>query len=609
MAPLSLPAFGGVPRQTSLFAHPLLPAALAAVGLVGFALQVPVLPVIRDLSLPDNDDLMRLVQVLDLVRGQDWFDKVQGRFGPPPGAATHWSRLVDAPLAGGILALRPLVGERLAAGIVAAVWPPILLALYLAGTWFAARRWFGTRAAWLAVLAATQLTTIGLFAPGRVDHHNLQVVAVLGILIAVADPVRDASRAAGRGMAAGLLAALSLAIGIEALPLVALCGAALSLAWVAEDGRAERARLAAFGATLALAAPILYAAETLPSAWLAERCDALSPAWLLLTTVGGAGATALVAAGRLLPTRQARFLAVLTVGAIAAAPFAVLFGGCVTNPLGDLSEVVRRDWLGQVAEALPLRSALKLSPEMVVGGILPLAVAALVAGANAARAPRESRSRDLALAAFLGLGAAMACVQLRGIYIASAALPLVAGPALGRAFRLAASGARPGRVAAAFGLAFAMLGKVAALPVLALQSAGIGTHEAAISRQLSGCAEAASLRPLADLPAVTILAPIDLGTAILLHTPHRIVAAPYHREAKGIEAALRAFSGPEADLLGEVRANGAAIVALCRSWTSSAPESFAYALASGAAAPWLAPLAAGNGDLMAWRVVPAPSPK
>ena len=41
---------------------------------------------------------------------RDWFDLRQYRLNPPVGANIHWSRLVDLPIAGLILALRPLVG-------------------------------------------------------------------------------------------------------------------------------------------------------------------------------------------------------------------------------------------------------------------------------------------------------------------------------------------------------------------------------------------------------------------------------------------------------------------------------------------------------------------
>ena len=57
-----------------------------------------------------TDDAMRLVEVNDLIGGQGWFDMFQHRMDPPGGTSMHWSRLIDAPLAGLILLLKPLLG-------------------------------------------------------------------------------------------------------------------------------------------------------------------------------------------------------------------------------------------------------------------------------------------------------------------------------------------------------------------------------------------------------------------------------------------------------------------------------------------------------------------
>ena len=77
---------------------------------------------IRGFALGDTDDNLRMAQVRGLLGGQDWFDLVQHRLDPAHGGANiHWSRLVDLPLAGLMLALRPLLGgpdaERWAAAI------------------------------------------------------------------------------------------------------------------------------------------------------------------------------------------------------------------------------------------------------------------------------------------------------------------------------------------------------------------------------------------------------------------------------------------------------------------------------------------------------------
>ncbi|NNM74935.1 hypothetical protein HJG44_21465 [Enterovirga sp. DB1703] len=580
--------------------------ALALFSAAMVVVTAPLTGIVRELSLPDTDDAMRLVQVLDLIRGQDWFDKVQHRLMPPAGTAMHWSRLVDAPIAFGIVALRPILGERLAAGLVAAGWPVLLLAAYLVALWCVALRWHGPRAAWLAVLAASQMTTIGLFAPGRIDHHNLQILAILGLIAAVCDPPAGRRGAVLRGSAAGILSAMSLAIGLESLPFVAAAGVAATATWAFGQPRAK-ARLAAFGASLALAAPILFAAETARVQWLTLRCDALSPPWLLLAILGGGGAAAAALAGARFRPGLPRLLLAAFMGAGALTPFLALYSGCVLNPLGSLPEIVRHDWLGMVAEALQLTRALVFSPEMVVGGILPLAVGAAVALVRARTATSDQTAyRELVLASMLALGVAIATLQLRGIYVASAALPLVAGPALDRALNRLLRGGEPARAAVSLALALAMLGKAAALPLTVAQAA-FGRHPpAVVSRHISDCAEGKRLEELNGFAPGTLLAPVDLGTGILLFTPHAIVAAPYHRAAEGIAASLSAFSGAEEAMLAAVRSTGADIVALCRSWTEGNPGSFAYTLARGAGVPWLEPILAGPGDLMAWRVVRRP---
>ena len=77
---------------------------------------------IRGFALGDTDDNLRLAQVRALLGGQGWYDLVQHRLDPVHGGADiHWSRLVDLPIAGLTLALRPLLGgpeaERWAAAI------------------------------------------------------------------------------------------------------------------------------------------------------------------------------------------------------------------------------------------------------------------------------------------------------------------------------------------------------------------------------------------------------------------------------------------------------------------------------------------------------------
>ena len=64
---------------------------------------------------PDPDDIMRLLQVRDLLGGQGWLDAHQYRIDAANGGVLmHWSRLVDIPLAIVIGALTPVVGSAAA---------------------------------------------------------------------------------------------------------------------------------------------------------------------------------------------------------------------------------------------------------------------------------------------------------------------------------------------------------------------------------------------------------------------------------------------------------------------------------------------------------------
>src|SRR3569623_49710 len=107
----------------------------------------------------DPDDVMRLVQVRDLLGGQSWFDLHQYRIDPPHSPLMHWSRIVDAPLAGSILLLSPLLGRANAETATAILIPWLTLAAMVFPVAWMAFRLFGRRIALVAgVLLLTPLT-------------------------------------------------------------------------------------------------------------------------------------------------------------------------------------------------------------------------------------------------------------------------------------------------------------------------------------------------------------------------------------------------------------------------------------------------------------------
>ncbi|MGX7875997.1 hypothetical protein ACVDG5_027770 [Mesorhizobium sp. ORM6] len=117
----------------------------------------------------DNDSLLQLVEVRDLLAGQGWFDLHQYRMGLEGGFVMHWSRLLDAPLALGILAVSALTGSStLAEQVVQILWPTLQFFVAIFFIIRAARAFAGAHAVLPAVVVGgAALYYIGIFSPVR----------------------------------------------------------------------------------------------------------------------------------------------------------------------------------------------------------------------------------------------------------------------------------------------------------------------------------------------------------------------------------------------------------------------------------------------------------
>ena len=203
-------------------------------------------------TLPDADDAMRLVEMRDFLAGQGWFDMHQVRVAPPEGFDSHWSRLIDAGLAGLFLLFRLFADRALAERLMLALWPVLWLIPVMGAATAIAWRMAGREAAYIALLLAVfGLPGMGQFRPGRIDHHNVQIALALVVIAATvwSDRLRFAAPLAGA------VTGLALAIGLESLPMLALCGGAFGLRYLFDPAAA--APLRAYG--LALAASTLVA--------------------------------------------------------------------------------------------------------------------------------------------------------------------------------------------------------------------------------------------------------------------------------------------------------------------------------------------------------------
>ena len=590
-------AGGAASRAGRLSGEITIAAALFLTGLLVFFLRQPagIVDAMR-LALPDSDDAMRLLGVRDLLAGQGWLDPHQYRYLAPDGVAMHWSRLVDAPLAGGFLALTPLLGAALAERVVVTTWPILLFVAYAGVLLWGGARLFGARAGGLAVLVAAQMVVFGdLFAAGRIDHHNIQVILVT--LAAIGFGLASQSRHGA--LLSGLASALSLAVGLETMPVIVMVGCGFALLWIIRGADAARPFLS-FSAGLAIAAPLLFAAQTAPSQWTATACDALSAPWLIVVTGEGLVGAALVAATPRLRSRPSRLATALALGSVSLLVFALAAPMCLQGPYGVVSGPYRSLWLRDILEAYSFQRFLMVNPSPAIQSVAPMLLGAMAASIGAWRARSGERPILALLAAVLWLGVMLAQFQIRTVYITSAVLPLAAGWFVDRVLASAAE-RRPlfERVVAGlcalglFGLTWA--GGIAIAETFVRGDAKAGSPAIA-------CRDPANVVPLAALKPGVVLSQADLGPNILVHTPHSIVVAGYHRGAPGIVAGIEAFTGSEDAMRNVIDKFRVDYLVICSSLLDRTKESFARELADGRSVDWLSPQEAPAAWLKVWRV-------
>ncbi|MFT3810983.1 MAG: hypothetical protein QM698_13775 [Micropepsaceae bacterium] len=575
-------------RQTALFVALIWLAFVAASLLVrGTALT----------AWPDPDDAMRIAGVRDLMAGQSWYDLHQHRLDPAlpdGGVLMHWSRLVDAPIAAIIVLLTPLLGAAAAEHAALLIWPliPVLLLLPAAG--FLGWRIAGRSGAIVAIIgAASAAFLVTVYAPGRIDHHNIQIalaVAVIAALAAEAQSLRAA-------ILAGLFSGLGLSIGMETLPYLALGGAVIALRW-AFDPAGHRALFPAYVTAFALAAAFGMAATFAPDAWLLPACDTVSPVYL-----GPLFAAALIAQTAALAGlngQRARLLVVAFAGAAAVALVWLQNPVCLGGPYAAVDPRLFAEWMDHIREARSAADLIDANPVSFFG-VFAVPVLGLVAVLTIGGWP--ARIAGLALALAVGL----ALWQVRTLPFAAVLGAPILAAAAARRF-----GSGPPALILA-GLVSNPLLIVALASMLTFRLFPVTPQQIAAraSTAETNCLRRSDYAPLATFPPGLVLGNIAFGPLILAETPHSVLAAPYHRNTAGILDAVAALTGTPDEAEAIVRRRGVAYLALCIGSNEMAerraanPANLFDALKRGERIAWLEQIAVTiDGSTVVYRVLP-----
>lgn len=544
----------------------------------------------------DNDSLLRLVEVRDWLSGQNWFDLHQYRMGPEGGFVMHWSRLVDAPLAAIILASSALTGSMAAAETAARIiWPALMFGLTVFFTLRAARRFGGEGAVLPALITcATALHFLGIYDPGALDHHNIQLMLTMASVSFLLAARQQRAAAA----LAGICAALTLAIGMETAPYVCVIGLCVAGLFLFGDN-GERLVARDYGLGFAGTSALVFVLTVAPSEWTHAQCDAFSTFQFVLAGLAGAGLAAIASVDVAHRNRARRLAALALLGAGLAVVALTLFPECLAAPYAALDPRLRTLWLDHVSEA---QSLFKLiadrDPSLLARYVTPMVALAVMA----LRLRRGAwRRQDSVIGAVLAAAFVVSVWQVRGstFSIAFAVIPLSGWIAKWR--ERAEATRTPAASLKMIAVWLVSINATWAGTAAATTQAIENGQKPAAGPEAASCDQAGDFAALAGLPDTTVLATSDFGAPILAYSGHRALAGPYHRNIAGNLLVLDAFTSTVDEARAMIESHHIGIVALCpgsgenRLLVDAAPDGFLAQLTRGAVPAWLEPVAGTRG--------------
>lgn len=544
-------------------------------------------------TLGDTDDAMRLVLAREVMHGHGWYDQWVGRLQPPYGVYMHWSRLLDGALAAAMNTLGLTAPPARAEVWVRYGWPLAWVFPVVLGGLAMARN-VGARSAVFvcAILLALDTAMFVQFRPGRIDHHNIQIVMTV---VAAACALVQGERRGRWAAAAGAASALGLCIGIEALAFHALIGAAYGARLMADRRTAGEGR--AYGLALAVASVALFAIQTPPGRWPMPFCDAIGENLVLALFAAGAGLALVASAADRLSSRG-RIVGVALAGVLAAGLYLGADPACLHGPFGAVDPRVRPFWFDRIQELEAWPKLFADYRDAAIHSITVGAMATLAALWLLVRGRRDPLRGEwlLAACALLGVVAEARAYRMEdyGLWFGAPAVAVALADLAARLFK--------DRVAPAGMMALVLAPASMANGASLVLDRNWKPPRATTDR----CYDTARYVPLARLPAGVVLAEPNLGPFVLANTRNSAISAPYHRMTWGILAAHEALATPTARAEGAVRALRATYIVDCPVHGLRAPaDSLAADLRRGNPPAWLQRLSSPDEPLQIYGVTPS----
>ena len=531
-----------------------------------------------------------------LLSGEtSWFHPHLARLQPPLGLDMHWSRLADGGMAAMVWLFERFMAPDQAETAMRLLWP---LAWTVPAIWCVlaiARQISGSA----SILPAICLLTLNLllyaqWRPGRIDHHDLQIVLSLVAMMGAVDGRRRGA------LVTGVATGLGMAIGLEALAFLALAGASFSLRFLFDPRQAPAARV--YATALLTSVTLFYLAQTPPHLLAASVCDALAANLWCGVAVAGMGLLITTWATRSRGP-QLRLAALVVVGAASGAVYLVLDPACLHGPLGGVDPRLKPIWMDHVGEMQPLlRNLATKHSEFVATSLVSIGLSIASWAWLGSRAEGRTSAwwvlgAMLAASVFIALGAE------RMVHYANwFALPLIAAALGDLTTRYWKSSPIP---ALALVILFSQ-------PVLIPAIDDIPGWERPVDPANDApCTHRPAFQSLAKLPPGLVLAEINLGPRIAAETKDSVMAAPYHRMTFGILAAHHALAAAPGEDEAATRALGASYVVNCPAQSGQFHHRTLDATSLQARLDrfmppvWLEPLSARSAPLQIYRVRPS----
>jgi hypothetical protein len=589
--------------------------------------RIPLL--FSDLAMWDSDDFLRLHEVRNWMAGAGWFDLSVPRMAAMPGTAItadmHWSRLVDVPIAGLIGFFDLFVHNQLAEILAIIVWPCVLLLATVFTLIAVTEKLFPSANRLLVVIfAVTCITALVEFAPGRIDHHSVQILFFSLTLLGLV----SADRPWGHYLV-GASIAFSVTIGLDVFLMLVFILGWLGFEWAVGLDRNGKG-LVRTAIAMAVAALLLFPLSVSPAKWFAPACDAFSIVYLAVLGLI-AGAFVVLAA----LTSTTRFNSPIQTAAMRIACGTILAGLCLgvlylwfpqcrAGPMSLISPELDRVWLSKVVEAKGLMAYLA-SEGFAWIAVPAYVLAVIIAGAVLMRRHRLPTGffalwGSLVICFFLGF------IQVRAYRVGIfAGIPICvmvtqyAGVYFAQRFKgeklvvMISSGLVALFLTTPFWLAMGNLVFPNAGTGLVAPNTGTGLKTDA---QLPAwrneppeliCNRRSQYDVLKSLPAGRVLNDLNSGPSILVFTDHSILAGNYHRNGEAIIDTQLFFGSHDSEAEKVIRHWNVDYVAFCAPFsapTNPDREIMGIRIIEGRYPEWLQPVSGFDDRLIVAKVLP-----